>query len=336
MRLFFPLLILLWWFSLAHADVVWLKNGDRMSGEILSKTGDKLKFRSVYAGDIEIKWQEVDRFSSDKAMAFLLRDNNRLVGRAVALEQSRISIEAGSVLKTAPLAPADIVTIHPSEYKESTTKLSGRLNVGITSRRGNTDTGSMHMDGELVARTKKNRYTVGGSYNWEQDSGTETESNLSLYSKYDHFLDKNWYLSTKVSFLRDRFQDVKLRSLLGGSLGYQVWETEVRNLSMEAGVDYVNEDFFQAPDDDYPGARWGLHYDQFLFGRLTQFFHQHEVSVGVKDVKDILLSSETGFRFPLKKNFSATLKYDYDWDNTPSPGKNRSDSAYMLNVGYHW
>jgi len=336
LRLLFSLIVLLCCCSQAFADVVWLKNGDRISGEIITKKGEKMLLRTPYAGDIEVNWREVDRFSTARPLTFILRDDNRLVGMAVSKEDGGISIDAGAVLKTVPLLPADIVAIYPRDYRENSTKVHGRLNAGLTGKGGNTDTGAMHVDGELVVRTKENRYTVGAGYNWEQDNDSETESNLSLYSKYDHFVNQKWYLSTKASFLRDRFRDLKLRSLLGAGLGYQIWESEERNLSLEAGVDYVNEDFFSAPDDEYPGGRWALQYDQFLFGRITQAFHRHEVSIGLKDIKDFLFTSETGLRFPLANNFNASLQYDYDWDNTPAPGRKRSDNAYMFNLGYSW
>lgn len=316
--------------------MLWLKNGDRLSGEILSKTGEKLLFRSPYAGKIEIQWQEVERFSTEKPLTFVLRDENRLVGKAVAVEGGGVSIVAGAVLHTAPLSPADIAAIHPRDYKEKQTKVNGRMNVGFAGNSGNTETSSLHADGEMVARTEVNRYTLGAAFNWAKDANSETESNINVYSKYDHFLSKRWYLSTKAAFLKDRFKDLRLRSRFGAGVGYQIWESEKRNLSLEGGMSYVNEDYFSAPDEDYPGARWALHFDHFLFDSLTQFFHRHELNVGLKNIKDLLFVLETGLRFPLKNNLNATMQFNYEYDNTPAEGKKRDDEAYMVNFGYSW
>ena len=336
MRLLFSFFVSLFCCSLVHADVIWLRNGDRLSGEVLSKTGNKMVLRTPYAGKVEINWQEVVRFSTEKPFAFVLRDQNRLIGKAVALEKGGVRIDAGAVLKTAPLAPEDIASIHPPEYRETATKVSGRANAGFIGKKGNTETGALHLDGEVVVRTEENRYTAGTVYNWEEDVETETESNLAVYSKYDHFLDRNWYLSTNVFFLRDRFKDLRLRSKFGAGVGYQVWESEDRNLSLEGGMSYVSEDFFASQDDEYPGARWGLNYDQYFFDKLFQFFHRHELNIGLEDTKDLLFSSETGFRFPLRQHLNATLQYNYEWDNTPAQGKKRDDEAYMVNFGYSW
>lgn len=108
-------------------------------------------------------------------------------------------------------------------------------------------------------------------------------------------------------------------------------------LALESGINNVNEDFFQAPDDDYPGFRWSLSYEQLLPGRPPRFFHRHELTVGLKDTEDLFITSQTGVNFPLKNNFQATLRcYDYDWDNTPADDKKQSNSAYIVTLGYRW
>jgi hypothetical protein len=49
---------------------------------------------------------------------------------------------------------------------------------------------------------------------------------------------------------------------------------------------------------------------------------------------DIFIRSRTGIRVPVYKNFNATLQYNYDWDKSPSFGREKSDRGYQLSVGY--
>ena len=107
-------------------------------------------------------------------------------------------------------------------------------------------------------------------------------------------------------------------------------------LNLQGEIHREQGDYFAAQDKEYPGARWGLNYDRFLFGNLAQFFHRHELNVGLEDTEDLLISSDTGLRFPLKNHFDATLQYTFDWDNTPAQGKKREDQGYMLKFGYRW
>jgi hypothetical protein len=46
-------------FSSVMADEVQLKNGDRISGQVVIMEDDKLIFKTPYAGEITIIWKEV-------------------------------------------------------------------------------------------------------------------------------------------------------------------------------------------------------------------------------------------------------------------------------------
>ncbi|MGB5304974.1 MAG: DUF481 domain-containing protein, partial [Gammaproteobacteria bacterium] len=135
---------------------------------------------------------------------------------------------------------------------------------------------------------------------------------------------------------KDDFADLNLRSSIGVGAGYQFYETDITNLSLEAGLSYVNEDFELAEDDSYPAARWALNYDHFLYSKKLQFFHVHEGLLGIEDTSDIIITSRTGLRALLTENFTATAQVDLDWDNTPSPGNDRIDTRYLFNLGYGW
>ena len=51
---------LLWCVALpALADTVWLKNGDRLSGQIQLFDGGKLLLKTAYAGSVTLDWKQV-------------------------------------------------------------------------------------------------------------------------------------------------------------------------------------------------------------------------------------------------------------------------------------
>ena len=58
----------------ACADVVLLNGGDRLSGKIVSKNGDKLTLETSYAGDVVILWSEVRSISTEQPTRFMLSD----------------------------------------------------------------------------------------------------------------------------------------------------------------------------------------------------------------------------------------------------------------------
>ena len=319
------------------ADEVVLDNGDRITGKILRKETDVLVLNTKYAGDLNIAWSNIRRVTTDAPITVYFEDGNRLVGTLTSEEDGTVIVKSGDTLTSAPIPIAKLRYINPSaDVSGEGVKVTGHINAGYSSSSGNTDAKKLYLDTELVARTLQNRYTLGARAARSEDSGVETESNWLGYMKYDHFLTKKWYGYANGNFENDKFKDIRLRSTLGLGTGYQFLESPKTNFSLEGGLNYVDTDFYAGVDDDYPAARWALKFDHLLFNTKIQFFHAHEVYVGLDDVKKTFLRSQTGLRVPLYKNLNATAQYNVDWDNNPTPGRVKTDKTALLTLGYSW
>ena len=64
------------------------------------------------------------------------------------------------------------------------------------------------------------------------------------------------------------------------------------------------------------------------------FFHFHEGYPSLEDLKDFYITSATGLRFNLTGNFNAGVQVNYRYDSTPSEGRKRADTLYLLTLGY--
>jgi putative salt-induced outer membrane protein YdiY len=215
--------------------------------------------------------------------------------------------------------------------------ITTRANVNITSERGNTDSDNYYFDGEFVARTKKNRYKIGGELSKEESDGTTTSQNWLAYGNYSHFLDKKWYLYADTLFEHDEFKDLDLRSTLGAGAGFQIFETPLLNLSILAGLAKVDENFDVAEDDDYTAGQWSVNYDQYFFKKFVQLFHVSTGYVSFEDTNDWFYRTRTGLRFPVYKGFTATVQYNYDYDHHPSEdAEDKEDTKFIFLLGYEF
>ena len=319
------------------ADEIVLANGDRLTGKVVRKEGDALVFNTKYAGDLNIVWAEIRRLTTDEPIKVYFEDGNRLTGTLRSEEDGTIIVTAGETLTSAPIPIKNLRYINPSaDVAGEGVKVTGHINAGYSSTSGNTNAKKFYLDTENVARTLENRYTLGARASRTEDQGVETESNWIGYMKYDHFLTKKWYGYANGNFENDKFKDIRLRSTIGLGSGYQFVESERANFSLEGGLNYVDTDFIAGEDDDYPAARWALKFDHLLFNTKIQFFHMHEVYVGIEDAKKTFVRSQTGLRVPLYKNLNATAQYNVDWDNNPTPGRVKTDKAALLTLGYSW
>src|SRR6202795_3185537 len=81
------------------ADQVTLKNGDRLSGNILKYDGKNLVLKSELAGDVTISWENVTGVTSTQPLNVTLKDGQRVVG-TVTTDGAKFQVatkETGSV-----------------------------------------------------------------------------------------------------------------------------------------------------------------------------------------------------------------------------------------------
>ena len=287
------------------ADEVQLRNGDKITGQIIRMEEEKLVLKTTYAGDITIAWEEVASVMADGSVKVVLKDETVLEGNTTAIEEGKMKLDIGKLESPASFRLADVKAINPKPVKP--VRMTARVNASVISQRGNTVKDNYYFDGEFVARTEKNRYTLGGELANEEADGVTTSENWLAFGKYSHFLNEKWYLYADTLLEHDKFKDLKLRTTLGAGGGYQIFETPLLNLSISAGAAMVDENFDVAEDNDYPAGSWAVNYDQFFFERFVQLFHNQTGYVSLEDANDWFLKTRTGFRFPIYKGFTATL-----------------------------
>ncbi|MDF1590768.1 MAG: DUF481 domain-containing protein [Desulfobacterales bacterium] len=318
-----------------RADDVWLKNGDRIKGIVVSMKAQKLIFKTSYAGDITITWSEIVNIRTDAPIKVLFSDGTSLQGVIISGEDGKISMKSEQMEMPLTFQLTQVKGINPPPPGPPVT-LSGRFNIGINITDGNTDTKTYYGDAELVARSEKNRFTLGGRYNRAEDSGDTTVDNQTGYIKYDHFLTPKWYFLANAAGTKDTFKDLNLRSNFGLGIGYQFFETKTTNLSAELGANYVNEDYIVADDDSYAAGRWAVNFDHLLYKDFVQFFHHHVGLMSLENTSKTSLQSQTGFRFKIYQGLNSTAQVNFDWDNEPASGVENTDTAYIFTLGYQF
>lgn len=315
----------------ALADEVRLKNGDVLTGTIVKKETDKLVINTKYAGDISIAWSEISSLNSQAPVQVFLADDSILTG---VIEKSA---EGYAKINESDIALEDLNYINPSpEVSGIGVVWSGNIDLGGAITQGNTDTSLVRANGEAIARTKNNRFTVGGVVNRAKSNDVDTEYNSRGYAKYDKFLTKQWYLYTNASLENDRFRDINLRSTTGVGNGYQIYEQDDLNLAIEGGINYITVDYDMAKDESYASGRWALRYDQKPMSGDVQFFHQHEILFGLEKTANTLIFSKTGLRVPIAKNLNASTQINLDYNSQPVEDRKKLDKTLLFSLGYGW
>ena len=329
------LFLLLSWVLPVLADEVHLANGDRLTGEIVRMEKGSLHLKTTYAGEVELKWQEVVCITSERELTFQLQNGEIWIGRANCPASGRIQIVGERIGESAELSLEEIEAINPSPPPPSVT-YRGNMSGGGTITKGNTDEAAAYLSAGFEARSKRHRFTLGGKYNYGETDGEITTRNALGRIKYDFFVWKRLYTLAQARFERDDFQDLNLRSTMGLGLGYQIIDTKRTSLFAEAGVSYFNEDFMEAEDKSHASARESMGFEVDIVRDRIKFFHLHEFYYSLKESKSYFISSEQGFRLLLFRNFFAKFQVDFSYNSQPAPEREKADFSYIGSLGYEF
>jgi putative salt-induced outer membrane protein YdiY len=331
--------------SPARADVVLLRNGDRLTGTAVHMKANQLAFATSYAGTLLIKWSDIASLVTVKPVTLVIGNEHVLSGKLgagmtpgrAALTPTTAVAASADFLAPREIPLASVRFLNPTvDESGSGIAWSGRINAGGASTSGNSTNGSMHVDVDATGRARQYRILGGGEFNHATDHYSETVSNWRARGEFDRFYEKKMFSYTRTTFEHDKFKALGLRSTLGGGLGYQFFESAALNLSVQGGLDYVDVNNLDVADDRYAALAWVMRYDQKPWTLNMQFFHQEDGTVSIDSPSNVVLHTQTGVRAPLGLGINATLQYNYDWNNRPPQGRVDADRTLLFTLGYAW
>jgi putative salt-induced outer membrane protein YdiY len=312
----------------AYADTVHLKNGDRITGKVVTKSDVTLTVRTDAAGELKIRWADVMSIRTDEAVDVLLQDGRK--ARTTVL-----GAEPGEIRDEPPMSLDLVAYINPAKYESGEGIVySGKVLLAATMARGNTDTNRFYGEGTLGGRARDYRFALSAKGAYGEDHNSRSEANWLTNASYDRFLTRKHFVYGRTSFEHDDFADVELRQTYGVGYGHQFFETADASFSIQGGPEYVILNRVVGDDEKYPAAGWGVRYMQWVFNRRAQVFHEHDGFWSLRDTGDVVIRSKTGLRVPLTHALDMTAQVNVDWESDPSPGRKRTDSIWLVGLGY--
>jgi len=329
--------------NIVHADEVVMKDGSRMIGTVVSMKSQKLLFKTAFAGDITIKWDQVARLTTDKPVEVSLGDKEVYKGTVVQSDEGTIVLQPEKGPVVPPLVMADIKTLSPPKPPPKW-GFDGRISLGLSYEEGNTEKDKFNLDGNMELYKYPHRFQTNFEVSIEKSFNVKTEDKSQVYLDYNRFLNDRWFVFVLGGFQQDIFSD--LDGLWSGFVGpgYQFWKSrDGRNLSISAGPGYVSEHYSQPQPSlggqdsrDYAASGWTFSFDSWHFNKTIQPFFTNIGSISFEDSSDWRTQVRTGIRFPMYYGMFGSVQYNWDWVNTPADGKKEYDEAIMIKLGYAW
>jgi putative salt-induced outer membrane protein YdiY len=319
----------------AYADEIRLLNGDRISGEIVTKAADTLTVRTQYAGEIDIRWSDVSSVSTTAPIDIMLEGADEPVrGTLQPGAGGRARIQ-GSDTPAGGVSLADIAYLNPKPFESGRgTSYTGRAMLSAAYASGNTDNSRIFGDAEFAARAKRYRYALTGRIDRRKEPLLEPQSAWLLGANYDRYFDEAQFGYVRGSLEHDRAKDIDRRTTAGAGYGLQVLDTPSAQLTLRSGLDYVVNERSMAADERYPALGWGIKASYLPWGPRVQLFHEQDGFWNLEQTGTVTVRSKTGIRVPLIERLNATAQLNVDWERRPAPGRVPTDRTLLLGVDY--
>ncbi len=317
-------------------DTVLLKNGDRITGKILNLKGGKLVVKTDAAGNVTLEWAKVKALKTSAPLELVLKDGTVVKRKVSPGEKGALRVEGGAL--GLPAVPLSLVTqINPPPVPP--VKWTGNVNLGATKTAGNANNASVSATMDAVRRSSIDRFTFGAGwlYTEQKDQTTKqkdiTERRTYAGVKYDYFVSKRWYLNASTKAEGSKAANLNLRYTIGAGGGYQFYEKPNFKLNGELGLGYFYEKFRHESGDDHVTLRAASHLDWKLTSGIG-YNHVVEWYPSTEKFSDMLVHYDGRMTASLTKSMFLQFQVLWDWDSTPAVGQRRSDTTYILSVGW--
>jgi putative salt-induced outer membrane protein len=243
----------------AVGDVVVLNNEDRISGTVVESNREVLTIQSELMGEVTVPWDAIVDLMSESELYVQTMDGQIFAG-TVATDETTLGVETElSGLITVPIAAVESIRSEERQnaYEAEIERLqnpglldfwSGVLDAGYSLVGGNASSATLSTSSRIERRTERDRisiyYTQLYSRNELSSGLTETTANaIRGGSRYDIDVAERLFTFAFADLEFDEFQDLDLRNVLGGGMGYHVIESENLSVDFFSGGSF-NQEFF--------------------------------------------------------------------------------------------
>jgi len=241
----------------ALADQIVLKNGDRLTGSITKSDGKALVIKTDYAGDVTVKFDAIQSITSAGDLNVTL-GGKTVVGpvttngdNVVVATKTAGPVEAPKSSVTLVRSPAEQAAYEKTLHPGLLDGWAGGANLGFALTAGNSETKNLNI-GFNATRTgfhdklilyETSIYATTSKLALQPIPTQTTANSNSGGIRYDRDFAPRVFGFGSGDFFNNSLQNLDLRYILGGGIGFHAIKTPNTTLDLLAGINYTHESF---------------------------------------------------------------------------------------------
>ena len=153
---------------------------------------------------------------------------------------------------------------------------------------------------------------------------------------YNHNISPRIFVNTTADFEYDLFQNLDLRYLAGGGLGYSVWRTDRKSLSVVAGLAYDHASFSPPKLASFTRSSADAYYGNDFAIKVTpnnSLVQSFRLFNNLSDSNDFRANFDVTNSTKIAKWLTWNLGMSFRYLNDPAPGRKTNDVLYTTGLG---
>ncbi len=316
------------------SDVIILKNGNRVSGEIKKLDQGMLTLKTDSMSTVEIKWEDIVGATSN--FKFRIEDTTgRVYYGALGASPEEHSLQIIGPGSTEQVALQSVVRMTGFDER-IWDRFSGSLSLGFSFTKANTST-QFNVAADVLYQSRQWEYSGSYSSVLSRFQGVTQADVWTGSLGGQRFLGKKWFTFSRGLLEHNSELDLDRRSSLLGGMGRYLIQTNRGNLRLGGGLIYSHENYSSAP---------GRNNAEGVITTNARIFRLHSPKVDVQTDFLVMPSISNAGRVRTQLNVGANLELfirDFFWnmsfydsfDSRP-PQENPTRNDYGIVTGISW
>lgn len=318
--------------SPVFADEIILKNGDRISGRILSQDDESILLETSYAGSVKIDSEFVDKVT-------LLAEDHGTTASIVVREPANSEEKAPvKLVENAEAGLKPVRRLFGGRFYGAADGWSGNANIGFSYTSGNSRTATMTTGIRAVQTGDDDKLTVYFRSHWNKNrklpANATTTNAYWGGARYDRDINDRMFGYGSFDFERDHPKKLNFRSVAGTGFGHHTIKNDRTELDVMLGGAW-NHTWQQGPNTDSPEATAGNVFKHKISDRL-------KIQESFTFFQNITDKSE--FRYMLDTTLSADVTKKIGWfvtvgnrfNNDPISDSEKNDVLFTTGIKWNF
>ncbi len=310
------------------ADILWMDNGDRLTGTIEEITDEQVRIALPYSSPMTVKRKAVKRWRIEKQ------------------DKPRPTVKSGITL----------LALTPDDKKAWLWTGSSDLNVKL--KHSDKKTNNVNLKASTEVANLDWRYTLDGEYIYETANNVTNSHEYRLKPMLDFFFDQNWFVRSSIDYEYQMLDPDYMNLGYASGPGYRFWNDKRRRLELisQAGLertyfrpDDINSslitDLFDERIINYPllGLGWDYRQPVTLWSEKLELFSKGNYKRYLAQPSPYLIREQAvqgslGLRYYFNDHLRLSWSSELDWEdarlNTPDYSlKNSKEWRHLISLG---